>query len=262
MVDVEKTPRMAEMHSGSPLYKYLLYRRHLFAYEKALERSSGRGVCLDIACGLGYALPALKNEFDTVLALDMADNALDSLPRDSARLLQADARYIPVRSSSVDVVLAFQIIEHMSQADGIRLIREIQRVLTPGGVGFITTPNARWRLLPGQKPWNPYHVHEYSTADIVRLAEKAGLGKERIYGVVGVNGAQEIERERVRQNPLSVWGGRVGAGINRRLRKVWPERGAGVGSRLSTESDVNAEWYVLSREPGSGLDFWLEVTKD
>ena len=262
MVDVENTPRMAETQCGSPLYKYLLYRRHFFAYEQAIKRSSGRSVCLDIACGLGYALPTLKQEFETVLALDMADNALDGLPKGCAHLLQADARQIPVQTSTVDVVLAFQIIEHMNESDGVQLVREIQRVLKPGGTGFITTPNAKWRLLMGQRPWNPYHVHEYTPKDVVRLAERTGLGKKSIYGVLGINGAQEIERARVKQSRLSVWGGRMGAGVNRRLRKIWPKDVDFAGNRLSTELDAKVEWYALSRKFEAGLDFWLEIGKD
>lgn len=261
MINVEETPRIALKELGGPLVDYLLYRRHLFAYEQALKRSSGREICLDVACGLGYALPALKKRFEAVIALDMANHALSNLPRNSAYLVQADARKVPVKSSSIDVVFAFQIIEHMSKSNGVKLIHEIHRVLKPSGIGFITTPNAKWRLLLGQRPWNPYHVHEYSPGDVANLSDKTGIRRENIRGVIGINGAQEIECARVKQSYLSVWGGRLGAGIQRRLRNISFLHHDNSGSRSSVMADDLKQWYRLSNNYKIGLDFWIEIKK-
>jgi SAM-dependent methyltransferase len=73
---------------------------------------------------------------------------------------------LPFSDASFDVVLSFQVIEHVW--DDIGYLREARRVLKPGGVVVLVTPDRRHRLLPGQRPWNRWHVREYSGPQLAR----------------------------------------------------------------------------------------------
>ena len=48
-------------------------------------------------------------------------------------------------------------------------LNEIRRVLKPGGIVAFTTPNANIRLDPGMKPWNRFHVQEFTARQLETL---------------------------------------------------------------------------------------------
>lgn len=53
----------------------------------------------------------------------------------------ADMLHLPFDGSSVDSVLFLHVIEHVSQAEGVEALREIHRVLKPGGDVAVETPD-------------------------------------------------------------------------------------------------------------------------
>jgi SAM-dependent methyltransferase len=62
-------------------------------------------------------------------------------------------------------VVSFQVIEHLS-ADHL-FLKEIHRVLKPGGIALITTPNRKMSLTR-----NPWHIREYLPEELKALAQK------------------------------------------------------------------------------------------
>ena len=238
---------------------YLLYRRHLFAYEEALRSARSGGAVVDIACGLGYALESLSHGRSHVFALDLAWLPLRALNAPGqVQKIQADAARLPFANGSLNVVLAFQLIEHVPIPVAREILSEIQRVLAAGGRGFVTTPNARWRLLPGQRPWNPYHVIEYSARAITRLCDAAGLERYSIRGVIGRGGAQERELARVRQDPLKIYGGQPGSFLRRAYDRVFGTADLAPSEPVAPE-DRSKEWFELTDDVARGLDFWIEL---
>ncbi len=259
---VETTARV-DNRNWKRLKAYLLYTRHVFAYDSAVQLSKPGGTWLDIGCGMGYALAKLAKTADQVLAVDLAWTSLRSLP--AAKRLEksrADAAALPLADASVDHVMCFQVIEHVDRELAIRILREIQRVLKPGGMGFVTTPNARWRLLPDQQPWNPYHVVEYQPDEIVELCAEAGIDRRGIKGVLGLEGAQEVELSRVTKNPFFVWGphrARAWSQWRSLERPAGLKEGRRLGRRAVTPADHEREWFSLVGDFAEGLDFWIEV---
>ena len=76
-----------------------------------------------------------------------------------------------------DVVSAFDMLEHFSKDDGFQLLREIRRVLKPGGACFLKLPNAA-------SPWGHEitasdltHEASYSPHSLMQLATVAGFNK-------------------------------------------------------------------------------------
>ena len=78
---------------------------------------------------------------------------------------------------SFDFVITFQVIEHID--DDAAFVREIARVLRPGGRMILTTPNAPMSLTR-----NPWHVREYRIDELRRLLSEAFSAVET-HGVFG-----------------------------------------------------------------------------
>ena len=238
----------------------------MFAYDSALARMQPRRLCVDIGCGYGYAIERVAGHSRRVLAVDSSRVALASLP-DNPGLskVRSDARRLALPDCSVDYVLCFQVVEHVPTRDAVVMLREMHRILRPGGRAFLTTPNAKWRLLPGQAPWNRHHVVEYGPAEIVSLCEEAGVHREMlIRGVLGLSGAQEIERARVAQNPVKVLGwNRTAAWLQLGAKIMDRKLRVGRSKRKSVvrASDLQRKWFILDDGYQDGLDFWIEFGK-
>ncbi len=100
----------------------------------------------------------------------------------STRCVAADARRLPFRSGSIDIVLSNSTLDHFEAAKDLEIsIRELARVLKPGGLLLITLDNPR----------NPFYLlfragarryglsfrlgHTASRRELARLLEGAGL---------------------------------------------------------------------------------------
>lgn len=143
--------------------------RHLGAGEKRLlDVGTGWGYLLDVAAASGFDVHGI----DTSAAA--AYKTAERFPgRVMARSIE-DARFA---GASFDVITMTDVIEHV--ADPVGLMREVSRVLRPGGLLFIITPDTdSWshRLLGGQ--WFQYkyeHVTYWNRATLERLLAPFGF---------------------------------------------------------------------------------------
>lgn len=263
-MEIETTYRIAR-EGHRTLTDYLLFRRHLFAYEQVYSRLSHDCVVADVGCGYGYALEMLGYKARKIYAVDAADTALENLPAlPKVEKVKAFADSMPLDSDSVDCVIAFQLLEHLAPDNVVSTLNEFLRILRPGGSIFATTPNARWRLFTGQTPWNPYHTKEYTAEQLERVCQASLSCEWRLKSVVGREGAQEIEIARVAPNPLKHFGrGPKGYAVKAwqrfgpAQRHLWKKRGQ---APVATKHQ-NLDWFELSDDPSEGLDLWLEINK-
>lgn len=141
------------------------YHRYLFAR----SRVAGLDV-LDVASGEGYGSALLAQVARSVVGVEYsgptAASAAANFPRDNLRFLQGDARALPLMDACVDAVVSFETIEHFDRQDDF--LREIRRVLRPGGSFIVSTPD-RDTYSPTGSPPNPFHVHELSRNEFVAL---------------------------------------------------------------------------------------------
>jgi SAM-dependent methyltransferase len=97
----------------------------------------------------------------SVTAIDIAHEAVSyAAQTPGIRLAQASCSSLPFASGSFDLVVNFEVIEHIH--DWRSCLSELRRVLTPHGVLVISTPNRTYYAESrGQSGPNPFHVHEF-----------------------------------------------------------------------------------------------------
>jgi SAM-dependent methyltransferase len=103
---------------------------------------------------------------------------------------------LPFPDAYFDVVLSFQVIEHVQ--DVSLYLREIERVLAPGGHAIIATPDRSSRLFSFQKPWNMWHLREY-TQDQLRNALVSRFPNVNVQKIGGRKDIIEIELNRTKR---------------------------------------------------------------
>ena len=144
-----------------------LWNEHVARYWFAARMAREQRV-LDLGCGSGYGADVLAREAREVLGIDIADDAIDYARQHyrvaNVRFERASCLDIPAPDGSFDLVVAFEIIEHLT--DWRAFLREVRRVLAPAGQFLVSTPNqlyyaeARAALGP-----NPFHVHEFQYSE-------------------------------------------------------------------------------------------------
>lgn len=158
------------------------FRRHEVVYEQLAPRCAGLDV-LEAGCGEGYGADLIARAARRVIGLDYDDAAVAHVraryPRVEA--LQGNLAALPLPDAAVDVVVNFQVIEHLW--DQAQFIAECARVLRPGGLLMISTPN-RITFSPGRDtPINPFHTRELNAAELTELLVDGGFVMEAMLGV-------------------------------------------------------------------------------
>jgi SAM-dependent methyltransferase len=147
--------------------QYVLHLMHCAAYAHAARVVRGKAV-LDLGCNTGYGTKMLAARASRTVGLDVSERAIavaKAKHGDSGiDFGVTDGTRIPFPDNSFDLITCFQIIEHLVEYEGF--MSEVKRVLTPDGVVIFTTPNALQRLDPGMKPWNEFHVREFSGEEL------------------------------------------------------------------------------------------------
>ena len=135
--------------------------RHRAAYAHAIQLAKEEGYenVLELGSGTGYGTRELAGSLPQVIAIDRIAPDLAN-HHAHVKFIRADARAIPLASSSFDLVISFQVIEHIKNPKPY--LETVSRMLKPGGCALLTTPN-----LKESDGENPFHVREY-TADELR----------------------------------------------------------------------------------------------
>jgi SAM-dependent methyltransferase len=96
-----------------------------------------RARILDVGCGTGATTAALSG-FGSVSGIDMGPAALRHARARGLAVARGSAEKLPVRGAALDVVVALDVIEHLD--DDRLALREMLRVLRPGGIVLATVP--------------------------------------------------------------------------------------------------------------------------
>jgi ubiquinone/menaquinone biosynthesis C-methylase UbiE/glycosyltransferase involved in cell wall biosynthesis len=142
---------------------------HVHRYLFACSICTGK-IVLDIASGEGYGSKMLSDRAKEVIGVDISSQAVsyarERYQSKNLRYLQGSCSDIPLLDFSVDVVVSFETIEHHDQHE--QMMREIKRVLRPGGLLVISSPDKRnYSEIPGLI--NEFHVKELYEQEFKQL---------------------------------------------------------------------------------------------
>jgi ubiquinone/menaquinone biosynthesis C-methylase UbiE len=166
MIKGPTTERLIAEDQYSNREAYLLYLIHLATYKYCIPFIIGKKV-LDYGCGSGYGTSLISKYSAQVIGIDISPDAInyaqahyDAPNLNYLQIEPAEVAPLPFSDASFDVVLSFQVIEHVQNVSAY--LREINRVLAPNGRVVIATPDRSARLFSFQKPWNIWHMREYT----------------------------------------------------------------------------------------------------
>jgi 2-polyprenyl-3-methyl-5-hydroxy-6-metoxy-1,4-benzoquinol methylase len=166
---------MAKEWTGERLETFVLHDitiEHLHRYALAKEFVQGKTV-LDIACGEGYGSHLLAETALMVQGVDIDESiiakAKNKYTRKNLSFAAGSVEKIPFERASFDVVVSFETLEHIAAHD--TMLAEIKRVLKPGGILLISTPDKKsYSDKPGYS--NPFHKRELSEEEFKLVLKK------------------------------------------------------------------------------------------
>ncbi|GAC48969.1 putative methyltransferase [Gordonia aichiensis NBRC 108223] len=224
---------------GIPAENYW-FRRHEVAYRFISESCRGKQV-LEAGSGEGYGGAMLAAAGAIVTCVDYDASAVEHTRRryPEVTVLRGNLVDLPLPDQSVDVVVNFQVIEHLW--DQAAFIAECHRVLRPGGRLLISTPN-RITFSPGRDtPLNPFHTRELDAAELTGLLIEGGLESVVMHGVYHGDGLTALD---------SKWGGSlIDAQIERALAgEDWP------GDLVTDVAAISVDDFVILDASADGVD--------
>jgi SAM-dependent methyltransferase len=144
-----------------------LMNEHLARYAFAARLARGKRV-LDAGSGAGYGSAELAKSAAMVLGVDRSAEAVhfawENYRLPNLRFAQASVAALPLADAAFDLVVAFEVIEHLEQWHEFLL--EVRRVLVPTGQFIVSTPNKLYYAETREQAGpNPFHHHEFEFAE-------------------------------------------------------------------------------------------------
>ena len=169
----------AERVSQSDVSDNFVFQRSYLAYVEAAKLISGN--VLEIGTGSGYGIELLSSKADKFLTIDKFESTVGA--EASKTIDNVDFRQMNVPpltgldNNQFDFVVSFQVIEHIKKDTAF--VKEIHRVLKPGGKFIHTTPNKKMSLSR-----NPWHIREYTVNELADLltAVFSSVDKKGVFG--------------------------------------------------------------------------------
>jgi spore coat polysaccharide biosynthesis protein SpsF (cytidylyltransferase family)/2-polyprenyl-3-methyl-5-hydroxy-6-metoxy-1,4-benzoquinol methylase len=142
------------------------------SYEFARGQFSGADHVLDIACGDGYGCRILAGQVGRVLGVDINQPliAANQQKNQAGNIAYGvdDCFALSLADGAVTGATAMELIEHLPVDQVDRFVREVRRVVAPGGRFICSTPQNSH----GDIPVVPWHVKEYSVPELRAILER------------------------------------------------------------------------------------------
>ena len=247
----------AKILSDNPIHQRLL-KPYLIA------RQYVTGDLLELGCGEGRGVKELLPLVVNYTALDKIEEVVNKLGQEYPDGTFRQAVFPPFKDlpdNTFDCIVSFQVIEHILDDD--LFLKEIHRVLKPGGLAMLTTPNIKLTLSR-----NPWHVREYTAAQLATLGGKyfSSVEMKGITGNEKVMEYHERNRKSVQkftrfdlldlQYRLPGWMLRLPYDLLNRVNR----------NKLKAEADelvmsISQEDYLLTEQADTALDLFAFLKK-
>jgi len=136
---------------------------------------------LDIGCGTGAFLSDIRKKIKNIkcYGIDISKDAISLNKDKNISLLQADMENLPYKNNSFSAIFSLGTVEHSPNTE--KILKEVYRVLKPGGRVLITVPNKisffhitkNIKMLFGK--WDLGYEKSFSPRHFRKLLENAGF---------------------------------------------------------------------------------------
>jgi SAM-dependent methyltransferase len=171
-VDAAEVSKLANLED-----RHWWYRERRWLLARELVRLSGPpGLAVDIGAAGGGNTRVLQAHGWRELVVEYGEEGAVTAAERGLRTIRADGTALPLRSGGVDLVVAFDVLEHID--DDVTAAAEIHRVLRPGGTLLVAVPC-------DMDLWSAHdeavgHVRRYDRESLRRLIDGAGLVIEEL----------------------------------------------------------------------------------
>ncbi|HEY5822906.1 MAG TPA: class I SAM-dependent methyltransferase [Cyclobacteriaceae bacterium] len=222
------------------------------------------GDVLEVGCGEGRGIDMILERAKSYTAIDKIEPVIQELSKKypTGKFLSGNIPPLyPFADNSFDCVVSFQVIEHIE--DDHLFLKEINRVLRPGGTAWITTPNR-----PLSLSRNPWHIREYTAKELTDIARNY-FSKVEMKGIAGNEKVMQYhDRNRKSVNRLMRWDVfnlqyKLPAAM---LRVPYEFMNRLNRNKLKDQSDelvmsIDQSDYLLTDTAETALDLFLVATK-
>lgn len=164
--------RNYELQTHQAEDRHWWYRGRRTVLERIIAglRLPARARILDAGCGSGRNMLELARH-GTVTGVELSSASVAvARERGVGEVIEGSVLETPFESGSFDLAVSLDVIEHLD--DDLGALRELRRVIAPGGALLITVPAYQW-LWSGHDEVNHHH-RRYTRRSLQRVAEQAG----------------------------------------------------------------------------------------
>jgi len=188
------------------------YHRYLDTLEILIGNVPIGSRVLEIGCYLGYLTLSMRKIGYEVCGIDLDPNQfMEEITRREIPIKKCDLNKdaIPFGEEEFDAIIFTEVLEHLNYWRLDAVFGEIRRVLKPGGILILSTPNLAclenrvFLLLGGIRYLGggiipPAHAREYTLQEIIQIVQTNGLRPKSLsYSMARDIITQPVVRERI-----------------------------------------------------------------
>jgi len=164
------------------------HRNRERVFTRLIRQYADKTVVLDVGCGTGLLLRHMKED---AIGLDINPwNVVKAKEHTGRQVIRADAEFLPLRSSVLDLAVCTETLEHLPNP--LRALGEMNRALKRNSriIGSVPHPHPGWRLrfLSSTHPHDePFH-HNYTQSQVAGMLRNSGFHVVRVFlSLLGLN---------------------------------------------------------------------------
>ena len=147
-------------------------RRRLLKILLSSSRIHKNSLVIDVGCGVGSNLSLLNSMGFNVIGIDSEIYSLSFAKKNvSVSLINGDLSRLPIKSNSIDIIIATDILEHLNE--DTTGIKEMYRTLAHRGIAVLTVP--AFEFLWGTQDVVGMHKRRYSKNEFLKKLRQAGF---------------------------------------------------------------------------------------
>ncbi len=184
----ERSKAMKNILDETPshdLHGRLLYSTRFVASEDMMSKK-----ILDIGCGFGwFEVHALQSGCESIAGLEISEDDLETARKyivdPKASFKVGGATNLPFGNETFDIVVAWEVLEHIPKNTEDIMFQEVYRVLKPGSHFYLSTPNKSFFSNILDPAWWLIGHRHYSVEQLRTLAESIGFSVAEIRVAAG-----------------------------------------------------------------------------